>query len=284
VTSSRVWLNDIRFCYFDERQGLPFVFQHGLGADRRQVVELFRPREGVRLVGFDFRGHGESRPLGDPSKLRLDCLAADMLALMNHLGVDRAVVGGVSLGAAVALRFALDHPNRTLGLIVCRPAWLADPRPDNVDLYARIASLIRQHGAMEALRLFSTQQLFESLAAEYPATAESIAAQFRSPRAEDAVARLESLASDRLCGSLDELGAIHKPCLVLSSRGDPIHPFEYGQQIASAMPDAKLVEITSKSVSRQMHAMEVDRLISDFLASRFRVRAARADMGDQKAC
>ena len=55
----------LSFHYRDEGDGLPFVFQHGLGGDLSQPFGVYRPAAGVRLIGFDFRGHGETRPLGD---------------------------------------------------------------------------------------------------------------------------------------------------------------------------------------------------------------------------
>ena len=61
----------LRFHYRDEGDGLPFVFQHGLGGDLSQPFGVYRPAAGVRLIGFDFRGHGETRPLGDVAKLTI---------------------------------------------------------------------------------------------------------------------------------------------------------------------------------------------------------------------
>jgi pimeloyl-ACP methyl ester carboxylesterase len=60
----------ISFCYRDEGHGLPFVFQHGLGGDLNQPIGLYSPEAGVRLIAFDMRGHGETRPLGAVDKLR----------------------------------------------------------------------------------------------------------------------------------------------------------------------------------------------------------------------
>src|SRR5262249_56655796 len=51
----------LRFSYRDEGQGLPFVFQHGLGGDLSQPFSLYRPPPGIRLLGFDARGHGQTR-------------------------------------------------------------------------------------------------------------------------------------------------------------------------------------------------------------------------------
>src|SRR5436305_462059 len=100
----------LTFHYREAGMGTPLVFQHGLGGDVNQPFGLFAPPPGIRLLAFDCRGHGETRPLGNPEKLSLASFADDLLACMNHLAIERAVVGGISMGAAVALNFALRFP------------------------------------------------------------------------------------------------------------------------------------------------------------------------------
>src|SRR5436309_8690538 len=56
---------------------------------------------GIRLIALDARGHGETRPLGSLEKLNFDCLADDLIALMDHVHVPRAVVGGSSMCAGI---------------------------------------------------------------------------------------------------------------------------------------------------------------------------------------
>src|SRR5947209_7539475 len=141
----------LSFHYREVGDGVPFVFQHGLGGDVNQPFGLFAPPSGVRLLAFDCRAHGETRPLGDPEKLSLASFAEDLHAFLDHLGIERAVVGGISMGAAVALNFALRFPERLLGLVLSRPAWLDGPMPGNVAIYGEIAGLIREHGARRGL-------------------------------------------------------------------------------------------------------------------------------------
>src|SRR5262249_6583263 len=126
----------IQFHYRDEGSGLPFFFQHGLGADISQPFSLFRPAPSVRLIAFDARGHGQTNPLGPPEKLGLTTSANDALALMDHLRIRQAVVGGISMGAAIALNFVLRYPERVVGLVLSRPAWLDAPNPWNVKMFS----------------------------------------------------------------------------------------------------------------------------------------------------
>src|SRR5436190_23008370 len=97
----------ILFYYRDEGAGLAFFFQHGLGADVSQPFSLFKPPAGLRLLAFDCRGHGDTRPLGEAQKISIDSFADDLLAWLDYLTLDQAIIGGISMGAAVALNFSL---------------------------------------------------------------------------------------------------------------------------------------------------------------------------------
>ena len=89
--------------YEDVGSGLPTIWQHGLGADRRQPAEVFPRNVGVRRITLECRGHGESQ-MGDPAHLSIAQFAADVAALLDHLGIDVAVLGGISLGVMAALQ------------------------------------------------------------------------------------------------------------------------------------------------------------------------------------
>src|SRR6516165_7247778 len=118
---SRFTRAGITFHYHDTGEGTPFVFQHGLGGDISQPLGLYRPGPGTRLIAFDMRGHGQTFPLGDIEELSMATLADDAVALLDFLGIGRAVVGGISLGSAVAVRVAVQLPDRVLGLVLSRP-------------------------------------------------------------------------------------------------------------------------------------------------------------------
>ncbi|MBK8050451.1 MAG: alpha/beta fold hydrolase [Anaerolineales bacterium] len=136
----------ITFHYLDEGDGLPFVFQHGLGGDVSGPAEVYRLQFGVRYVSMDARGHGATSALGNPADFRFDVLADDLVALLDHLGIEQAVAGGISMGAGEALNLALRHPARVRGLILVRPAWLAEPSPPSAQILAQMGDWIQQVG------------------------------------------------------------------------------------------------------------------------------------------
>jgi len=255
----------ITFHYRDTNEGIPFVFQHGLGGDVTQPLGLYRPAAGVRLIAFDMRGHGQTYPLGDVEKLNMATLAGDLVALLDFLQIDRAVVGGISLGSAAAAIVALRFPKRVRALVLSRPAWIEGPVPENVRMYALIARLIRERGAAQGLEQFRSTVEFQAMERESPDCAQSLIGQFEQPRAEEFVARLERLAGDTPVRSREDYRKIQAPTLVLGNRQDPIHPWSHAETLAQLIPGARLRALTPKSVSAPAHRADVQSALDDFL-------------------
>ncbi len=258
------------FCFRSTGAGVPFIFQHGLGGNLDQPFGLFQPPPGFRLIGFDCRAHGRTQPLGDPDKVRLAVMADDLGALMNHLELPRAVVGGISMGAAVALSFTLRHPDRVAGLVLARPAWLDAPRAENVELFGLIAELLREHGAADGLEIFQRTEIHAGLLHDSPDCRASACAQFLEPRAEEAVVRLEQIPPDAPNHDREEWKKIAVPTLALANRQDPIHPFEYGSILAQSIPGAEFRELTPKSVSVEAYQNGMQRFLAAFLNCHFK--------------
>jgi pimeloyl-ACP methyl ester carboxylesterase len=257
------------FAYREAGSGIPVVLQHGLGGDTGQPFGLFQPPRGFRLLAFDFRAHGETRPLGDPGRINIASFADDLRALIDHLELPPIVVGGISLGAAVALNFTVRFPDRVRGLVLSRPAWLDGPREENVRVYGFIASLIREHGAARGRELFLESDVYQAIARQFPDAAASLVKQFEHPRAEETVIKLERIPRDAPVRDLRALEAIAVPTLVLANRQDPIHPFACGESLAQRIPQAEFRELTPKSVSSERHAAEVQQFIAAFLERHF---------------
>jgi pimeloyl-ACP methyl ester carboxylesterase len=255
----------IQFHYRDSGSGLPFFFQHGLGAEVSQPFSLCQPPPGIRLIGFDARTHGQTRPVGPPEKISLATFADDLRALMDHLGIARAVVGGISMGAAITLNLTLQHPERVVGLVQSRPAWLDAPNPWNVRMFTLISALLNDHGRVRARQLFKqTPEYLETLE-RWPEVAASLAGQFDQPDVEASAFKFERIITDAPCRDRRLCSGIRVPTLVLANRLDPIHPFEYGEILAALIPGAELRELTSKSVSLEQHNLDVRRALDEFL-------------------
>ena len=255
---------NITFHYLEKGTGIAFLFQHGLGGDVEAVFALIEPPSGFRLIGMDFRGHGKTSPLGAVEKIAFDCFADDLIALMDHLGIQSGIIGGTSMGGGVALNCALRYPNRVLGLVLQRPAWLDGPRPENVTIFARIAKLIREHGPQVGLEIFRRSPLYASIAAESNDSANSLVMLFTHPRAIETVEKLERIPQDAPNRDRRQWHKISVPTLVLANGRDPIHPFDYGKTLAQGIPGAEFNEVTPKSVNLTQYTADVRSYIGDF--------------------
>lgn len=258
------------------------VFQHGIGGDVGQPAKFLDPErtgipEGVlSIVHADFRGHGRSA-LGSPSDLSIATLACDLEALLHHLKIRRAVLGGISMGAAVALRLAVHRPEICTALILSRPTW-AD---SSMSLQARhalglVATLLAEEdwrsSAAEALE---RSQIYCTIDEVCSDAARSIRGQIQSvlscpQRRESAIACLRRLPLSKGLDDLQvDLARLRCPALILAAEGDPIHPFGYARRIAHGLPNSELVQIAPKSaIDEVRHLEEVDRDIGDFLRSK----------------
>lgn len=259
----------IRFHFKDKGAGVPFFYQHGLGGDTTQPLGLFNPPPGIRLISFDCRGHGQTIPSGPAEKLGFDSFANDLLALMDELNIKRAVVGGISMGAGVALNFALRYPERVMGLVLQRPAWLDRGRNENMEMYFTMARLIREEGPEKGLE--KEMEMFQKILRESPSGAKSLISHFLHPRAMDMALLLERIPLDAPNRDRAEWRQIKAPTLVLANRADPVHPFEFGETLAREIPGAEFKELTPKSVSVEEHHTQAQRFLEEFLVKHFKI-------------
>jgi pimeloyl-ACP methyl ester carboxylesterase len=105
----------------DESGRLPVLFVHGLGGNGGQwVLQLDHLRRSRRGLAIDLRGHGDSDP-ADDGAYGVAALAGDVAAAADHCALRRFVLAGHSLGAAVAIAYAAQHPERVAGLLLVDP-------------------------------------------------------------------------------------------------------------------------------------------------------------------
>jgi pimeloyl-ACP methyl ester carboxylesterase len=114
---------NVEIVYLDEGAGDPIVLVHGFASNRQ--VNWVQPgwvstltRDNRRVIALDNRGHGQSTKLYDPADYHTDMMAADVAALIEHLGLERADVMGYSLGARISTVLAARHPERVRALVL----------------------------------------------------------------------------------------------------------------------------------------------------------------------
>ncbi|HEY7831207.1 MAG TPA: alpha/beta hydrolase [Solirubrobacteraceae bacterium] len=223
-------------------EGPAVVLLHGLTATRRYVVMGSRllERAGYRVIGYDARGHGRSTPAPARGEYGYEQLAEDLEAVLDALGVRRAVLAGASMGALTALRFALLHPERVAALGVVTPAY--DPTAPSPSAQERdaLAEGLRSAGVEGFLAAYD----FTNIPEQWRKTVETVVRQRLSLHEHpEAVAdALEVVPRSRPFTEMAELATIGVPTVVVASRDevDPSHPLALAQAYARAIPGATL--------------------------------------------
>ena len=116
-------LDGLRIAYIDEGKGEPILLIHGFASNIATNWRLTHwlqslTEAGRRVIAFDTRGHGRSEKLYEPALYGAPAMAEDARRLLDHLGIVRADVMGYSMGARIAVFFALAHPERVRSLIL----------------------------------------------------------------------------------------------------------------------------------------------------------------------
>jgi pimeloyl-ACP methyl ester carboxylesterase len=218
----------------------PIVLLHGLTATRRYVVMGSKALErgGFRVVSYDARGHGRSSPA---RAYRYADLAGDLLAVMDALGVKRAVLAGASMGAHTLLRVALDAPDRVAGVVAITPAFDPDVPPD-LERWDELAHALRRNGIDGFIEAYRVE---EEVPAGWVDTVRTVLRQRMAQHADlGAVAdALQQVPRSQPFASLDELRALDVPAVVVGSRdeADPSHPLATAEAYAAAIPGAHLL-------------------------------------------
>jgi pimeloyl-ACP methyl ester carboxylesterase len=147
----------VRIYYEEHGTGTPIVLAYGIGGN----AEMWRPNRDAlaarhRLVLWEPRGHARSESPEDPARVTFAHWVLDLHDLIAHLGLEHAVVGGLSLGGGIAARFALKHPERVAALIVVDSSSAAGLPLDVDNLIMRARSIkVTLEGGMDAMAEFA---------------------------------------------------------------------------------------------------------------------------------
>ena len=252
--------------YRDEGKGPVLIFQHGLGASAEQPFEIAGGYDDFRRITLECRGHGGSE-LGPTDRLSIATFTDDLLALIDHLGIARVHVAGISMGAAIATRLAVLNPSRVQSLCVARPAWFDSSAPENMAIFAVAADCLKASGVDEARDRFASSQAFARLQAASPDNAASVLGQFDRPDPISTQALLASLAADGPGLSFADYQALRLAVQVLGHDLDVVHPLAMAKEVCAAIPGAKLVTITPKSTDKEAYKADFSAALKSFLTA-----------------
>jgi pimeloyl-ACP methyl ester carboxylesterase len=216
------------------------ILIHGLLMNRR-MYERLGPEmaaRGNRVICIDLLGHGRSDRPADPRLYSMTAFADQIRALLDHLELDEAVLGGTSLGANVGLEFAAWHPDRTKALFVEMPV-LENALTAVAMIFAPI--IVGLRFATPAFRIAS--QVASRLPRSHYLV--DIVLDWVRQDPEPSADVLEGLLLGRSAPPQEDRVRMENPALVIGHPNDPLHPFNDADQLVEEMPNARLVNATS---------------------------------------
>lgn len=203
------------------------VLVHGSGCSgdswRYQVLGLSRECE---VVAVDLPGHGDSEPVEQPS---IERYAATVRGVLRRLGRRKVVLGGHSMGGAVALQIALESPELLKGLVLIATAAHLDTLAMTPDMLL---------WALAALPEKFKGMFFADLV-----TSEALAIARDDVRRCSVETMMGDFAASRLFDFRDRLGRLDVPTLVLCGRDDLITPVRYSKRLQKEIPGSTLLLI-----------------------------------------
>ena len=232
--------NGIRIYFEEHGSGEPVLLLMGTGADHSFWGPQVDPySEEFRLIIIDSRGTGQSTRPDDWRSCTAKAMASDAFGVLDHLGIERAHVGGLSLGSAVAQEMALAAPERLLSLSL-HGTW---GRSDEWFIRAidTLAYPAEQGDVHKYLYFALMWVLSPRFLAECPDDVEQMVKTYidDNPHPPSPEGILGHTNADTLHDTLDRLGEIRVPTLVTAGEMDWLVPPRYGEEVARAIPNAE---------------------------------------------
>jgi 3-oxoadipate enol-lactonase len=253
-------INGITLGYDDEGKGLPLIFLHAFPFNRTMWD---RQRQALaaryRVLTVDLRGHGESdAPLW---RYTLDLFADDVKGLMDHLGIQQAVLIGLSMGGYLIFAFQRKYPGRIRGLVLCDTRAEAD-KPEAAAWRFALAQKVYKEGPKAVAAEMGPKLLS---AAAYTAKPELV----RQVESIILSAEVSGIAGDLMAmaerpDSVAQLSRMTYPTLVLVGDGDVLTSIDENRRIAEGIAGAKFEVIPSAG---HMSNMEQPEAFNQALAS-----------------
>src|SRR5258708_901204 len=242
---------DVEIAFLDEGEGEPIVLVHGFASSKNVnwvyptwVSEL--RKGGRRVIALDNRGHGESSKLYDVADYSIPIMSGDILALMDHLGLDRADVMGYSLGGRMAAWLGLNAPERLRSAIL-----------GGIGI-----AMIEGGGPGENVALALEAPSLDDVTDPVGRTFRAFADQTRSDRR----ALAACLRGSRRLRTRDQAAGINVPVLIAVGTKDEIAGS--AQALGKIIPGSKVLDIPNRDHMRAVGDKVYKKGVLDFLSQR----------------
>jgi pimeloyl-ACP methyl ester carboxylesterase len=254
------------------------VLVHGLLLSQRMHAELAKAlaERGNRVITLDLLGHGRSDRPPDMWRYSMTTFGAEVIALLDHLEVDEAVVLGTSLGANTALEAAALAPERLRGMVIEMPVL------DHALLGCAIAFtplMLALTAGAPAMRLLSalTRRI-----PRLPAWQLDILLDTVRQRPEPSAAVLQGLFFGRTAPHRSERRTLATPALVIGHQFDIVHPFSDAGMLAEELPNGRLLQASS-ILELRLAPERLTNEIAEFIDECWRPKPARKPARGRRA-
>lgn len=238
--------------------GIPFVFLHGMGGSVEQIKAACEPLAGVRLISLNQQGHGNSGVNWD--RYDFDRLGDDAIALLDYLRIEKAVFGGISMGAAVSLNVAIRYPGRVSQLLLIRNAWTDRPMPEHVRTAYRDLGHALESRRIEA---FYDSEGWQIVKESSLYTRDAFLKTFEDSSCVKYWQKYLILPNKTPISDREALANLTMPVTILACRNDLCHPYEYGSYLAGQIANAVFVEIPDKDTDSKKHKRMMNEAIQN---------------------
>ena len=264
----KVALNNTQIAYSDHGIGLPVIFLHAFPLNRTMwdgdIAGLLNEQR-YRLVSLDWRGFGESDAPGEGEISTMELLAGDVVALMDHLGIEQAVLCGLSMGGYVAFACLRHYAPRIAGLILADTRPAADP-PDRQANREEVARIAETQGTA-AIADLQLPRLISDYTRQHDPLLETRLRQMINNATRPGIAAA-SRGMARRADAGDLLETITCPTLVIAGQDDAVIPLTEAQSYAERIPGAQFVVIPNAGHLSNLEQPDVFlATVSGFLAS-----------------
>lgn len=251
--------------YDDHGAGVPVILIHGFPLNRHMWQPQVGPlaAAGCRVICPDLPGFGTSRLLDEPATI--PGYADAVVALLDRLGIERAVVGGMSMGGYVLLSLADRFPERLLGAMYLVTRAAADDAAGKDKRTALVAAV--RNGNLQAVPEAFLQVLFApATLTQNPQLVAQVGQWMAATSAEGVVGGL--LAMRDRADFLDRLPELDLPSLVVGAEQDLAVPPAHARQLAAGLPRARLQILPGAGHMANLEQPErFNRVLLEFLAS-----------------
>ena len=248
----------------------PLILVHGLLLSQQMhwpLAEALAAR-GNRVITVDLLGHGDSDRPRDMWRYSMHIFGQQVIALMDHLQIEQAAVMGTSLGANAALEIASQQPQRLRGMVIEMPV-LDNALPASAITFTPILFALTFGEPAMKLLARAARAIPRRLLPLYGNVVLDTVRQEPGPGG----ALLQGLFFGRIAPHRSERRTFTMPALVLGHRRDPVHPFSDAGQLASELPNGRLLEADSL-VELRLRPERLTEEIASFLDEIWRPRRA----------